>query len=148
MDIGIFFALVDFAWPHGIVVFFLIEYKHSLGLLIKKYHSDLRSWSPKTVIIFLAKSNYPTIPFIIYNGDHRGFQRENMNFQLLVDSFRTSRSQITSVFLSSPRLCLYSIEIKKYQDSVRLCKNWQGKQKKLPIVTVYLEGPSYTFSLT
>ena len=53
-----------------------------------------------------------------------------MNFQLLVDSFRTSRSQITSVFLSSPRLCLYSIEIKKYQDSVRSCQICQGKQKK------------------
>ena len=81
----------------------------------------------------------------LYNlqWDHRGFQREIMGFQMLIDRSQSSRPQITSVFLSSPRLCLYSTEIKKYQDSVRLSKNLQGKQKKLPIVTVYLEGPSY-----
>ena len=57
-----------------------------------------------------------------------------------MDRFQRSRSQITSVFLSSPRLCLYFTESKKYQESVRFVQNGKHKQKKLPVTTVFFGG--------
>ena len=79
------------------------------------------------------------IPIVIYKGNCELIRLS----ELLIDRFQTSRPQIPSVFLSSPRLCLYLTESKKYQDSVRFRQNLQGKQKKLPVTVVFLEAPSY-----